>query len=35
MTSHEDGSIPYSAIEAIKSLKNKGINVVAATGRTL
>lgn len=35
ITNHEDGSIPYSTIEAIKSLKSKGIQVVAATGRPL
>lgn len=35
ITNHEDGSIPYSTIEAIKALKNKGIKVVAATGRPL
>ena len=33
ITNHEDGSIPHSTIEAIKALKNKGIRVVAATGR--
>lgn len=32
---HEDGSIPNSTIEAINTLKNKGIKVVAATGRPL
>jgi Cof subfamily protein (haloacid dehalogenase superfamily) len=35
ITNHEDGSIPHSTIEAIKTLKNKGIRVVAATGRPL
>jgi len=35
ITNHEDGSIPHSTIEAIKALKNKGIRVVAATGRPL
>lgn len=35
ITHHEDGSIPYSTIEAIKTLKSKGIKVVAATGRPL
>jgi Cof subfamily protein (haloacid dehalogenase superfamily) len=35
ITNHEDGSIPHSTIEAIKTLKNKGIKVVAATGRPL
>jgi Cof subfamily protein (haloacid dehalogenase superfamily) len=35
ITHHEDGSIPYSTIEAIKTLKSKGIMVVAATGRPL
>lgn len=35
ITHHEDGSIPYSTIEAIKTLKRKGIKVVAATGRPL
>ncbi|MEH7886937.1 Cof-type HAD-IIB family hydrolase [Bacillus sp. JJ1609] len=35
ITHHIDGSIHYSTIEAIKTLKNKGIKVVAATGRPL
>lgn len=35
ITNHEDGSIPRSTIEAIKALKNKGVKVVAATGRPL
>lgn len=35
ITSHEDGSIPSSTIEAIKILKTKGVKVVAATGRPL
>jgi Cof subfamily protein (haloacid dehalogenase superfamily) len=35
ITNHEDGSIPHSTIEAIKTLKNKGIRVVVATGRPL
>ncbi|WP_409275135.1 Cof-type HAD-IIB family hydrolase [Neobacillus sp. SCS-31] len=35
ITNHEDGSIPFSTIEAIKTLKSKGIKVVAATGRPL
>lgn len=35
ITNHEDGSIPQSTIEAINTLKNKGIKVVAATGRPL
>ena len=35
ITNHKDGSIPRSTIEAIKTLKNKGIKVVAATGRPL
>ncbi|MEH7393364.1 Cof-type HAD-IIB family hydrolase [Bacillus sp. JJ1503] len=35
ITSHEDGRIPSSTIEAIKILKSKGLKVVAATGRPL
>lgn len=35
ITHHEDGSIPSSTIKAIKTLKAKGIKVVAATGRPL
>lgn len=35
ITNHKDGSIPKSAIEAIKTLKSKGLKVVAATGRPL
>ncbi|AND42385.1 Cof-type HAD-IIB family hydrolase [Cytobacillus oceanisediminis] len=35
ITNHKDGSIPISAIEAIKTLKSKGLKVVAATGRPL
>ena len=35
ITNHKDGSISRSTIEAIKTLKNKGIKVVAATGRPL
>lgn len=35
ITNHEDGSIPRSTMEAIKILKSKGIEVVAATGRPL
>lgn len=35
ITNHEDGTIPHSTIEAIKTLKSKGIKVVAATGRPL
>lgn len=35
ITNHEDGSIPSSTIEAINTLKSKGIKVVAATGRPL
>jgi Cof subfamily protein (haloacid dehalogenase superfamily) len=35
ITNHEDGSIPHSTIEAIKTLKKKGIKVVVATGRPL
>lgn len=35
ITNHEDGRIALSTIEAIKTLKNKGIKVVAATGRPL
>ena len=35
LTHHEDGSIPKSTKEAIKTLKSKGIKVVAATGRPL
>lgn len=35
ITNHEDGSIPVSTKEAIKTLKSKGIKVVAATGRPL
>ena len=31
----KNGIIPLSAIEVIKTLKNKGITVVAATGRPL
>ncbi|OIU72808.1 Cof-type HAD-IIB family hydrolase [Rossellomorea aquimaris] len=35
ITHHEDGTIPVSTIEAVKMLKNKGLKVVAATGRPL
>ncbi|MBS4192762.1 Cof-type HAD-IIB family hydrolase [Bacillus sp. FJAT-49705] len=35
ITHHEDGSISNNTKEAIKVLKNKGIRVVAATGRPL
>lgn len=35
ITNHKNGSIPKSAIEAIKTLKSKGLKVVAATGRPL
>lgn len=35
ITNHKDGSIPSSTIEAINTLKSKGIKVVAATGRPL
>lgn len=35
LTNHEDGSIPKSTKEALKTLKSKGIKVVAATGRPL
>ncbi|SFB16748.1 MULTISPECIES: Cof-type HAD-IIB family hydrolase [unclassified Bacillus (in: firmicutes)] len=35
ITHHEDGSISTKTKEAIKELKNKGIKVVAATGRPL
>ncbi|KSU63123.1 HAD family hydrolase [[Bacillus] enclensis] len=35
ITHHEDGTIPESTIEAVKELKNKGLKVVAATGRPL
>ena len=35
ITHHKDGSISNSTKEAIKALKNKGIRVVAATGRPL
>lgn len=35
ITSHKDGSISPSTIEAIKILKSKGVNIVAATGRPL
>ncbi|WP_078433688.1 Cof-type HAD-IIB family hydrolase [Metabacillus halosaccharovorans] len=35
ITHHEDGSISSSTIKAIKTLKTKGIKVVAATGRPL
>lgn len=35
ITNHKDGSIPHSTIKAIKALINKGIKVVAATGRPL
>lgn len=35
ITSHTDGRIPSSTIKAIKMLINKGIQVVAATGRPL
>ncbi|SFL65679.1 Cof subfamily of IIB subfamily of haloacid dehalogenase superfamily/HAD-superfamily hydrolase, subfamily IIB [Paenibacillus sp. 1_12] len=35
ITNHEDGSIPNSTKEAIQALKNKGLRVVAATGRPL
>lgn len=35
ITNHEDGSISDNTKEAIKALKNKGLRVVAATGRPL
>jgi Cof subfamily protein (haloacid dehalogenase superfamily) len=35
ITHHEDGSISNNTKEALKVLKNKGIRVVAATGRPL
>ncbi|MGM9986214.1 MAG: Cof-type HAD-IIB family hydrolase [Bacillaceae bacterium] len=35
ITNYKDGSIPRSTIKAIKTLINKGIKVVAATGRPL
>ncbi|NHM29929.1 Cof-type HAD-IIB family hydrolase [Neobacillus terrae] len=35
ITNHKDGSIPISTIEAIKTLKSRGLKVVAATGRPL
>lgn len=35
ITHHEDGSIPASTKAAIRTLKNKGIPIVAATGRPL
>lgn len=35
ITHHEDGSIPASTKAAIRSLQNKNIHVVAATGRPL
>ena len=35
ITHHKDGSISNSTKEAIKALKNKGLRVVAATGRPL
>jgi Cof subfamily protein (haloacid dehalogenase superfamily) len=35
ITNHKDGSIPISTIEAIKTLKCRGLKVVAATGRPL
>lgn len=35
ITNHKDGSIPISTIEAIKTLKRRGVKVVAATGRPL
>ncbi|MGI8386373.1 Cof-type HAD-IIB family hydrolase [Robertmurraya sp. P23] len=35
ITHHEDGTIPSFTIEAIKTLKSKGIKVVVATGRPL
>ncbi len=35
LTHHEDGSISTTTKEAIKALKNKGLRVVAATGRPL
>lgn len=35
ITHHEDGTIPSSTIEAIKTLKSNGIKVVVATGRPL
>ena len=35
ITHHEDGSISINTKEAIKALVNKGIRVVAATGRPL
>ncbi|MDM5188504.1 Cof-type HAD-IIB family hydrolase [Bacillus sp. DX4.1] len=35
ITHHEDGSISNNTKEAIKALKNKGLRVVAATGRPL
>jgi Cof subfamily protein (haloacid dehalogenase superfamily) len=35
ITNHKDGRIPISTIEAIKTLKSRGLKVVAATGRPL
>src|SRR3954453_17375309 len=35
ITNHEDGSISNNTKEAIKALQDKGIRVVAATGRPL
>ncbi|MFD0048130.1 Cof-type HAD-IIB family hydrolase [Actinomycetes bacterium NPDC127524] len=35
ITNHEDGSIPFSTVKAIKELKRKGLRIVAATGRPL
>ncbi|UQZ74300.1 HAD family hydrolase [Niallia circulans] len=35
ITNHKDGSIPISTIEAIKTLKSRGLKVVVATGRPL
>jgi Cof subfamily protein (haloacid dehalogenase superfamily) len=35
ITHHENGTIPASTIEAVRSLKSKGLKVAAATGRPL
>lgn len=35
ITNNKDGSIPHSTIRAIRTLINKGVKVVAATGRPL
>jgi len=35
ITHHEDGSISNTTKEAIRALKDKGLKVVAATGRPL